>query len=489
MTDFLSYWRGTNWSFDVLYILPFFLIIIRGVSFYLYGRATDLPPMLSGWVPWIGCALQMGQQPLNFIQNARQKLGPIFTLKVLGQRLTFVTEEEDIEVFFNNPDLDFELAVHKPVKNAASIPPEPFFSNHFKLHSMMKGYLAPAKLEPLCKRLNEKFSWHVKKWGESGSGDLYKMVRKAMYAPVVEGLFGDDVLPTNDDEYKTFEKLFVQFDDNFEYAAQIPPFFLKDFNSAKTWLMDKFVTATKIAEKAKLNNGAETLFQTLIKTVDHEWAPNFGLLMMWASLANAIPITFWVLAFILENPDVLAEVRKELRRELKGLLFCWFISFAKISLEKLQNLELIKRCILESIRLRSPGAISRGVEKEIKIKDFTIPEGDMLMLSPYWMHRNPKFFPDPEAFKPDRWLQADVKRNIFLKGFMPFGGGRFQCPGRWFALMEIQLFVAIVLKSVDIDLLEKVPDNSLLHLLGVQQPETGLMVKFRARASTESRDF
>ena len=69
-------------------------------------------------------------------------------------------------------------------------------------------------------------------------------------------------------------------------------------------------------------------------------------------------------------------------------------------MEKLQKFELLKRCLLESIRLRAPGAITRGVEHTFKIKEFTIPEGDMLMLSPYWMHRNPKLFPDPESFKP-----------------------------------------------------------------------------------------
>ena len=78
----------------------------------------------------------------------------------------------------------------------------------------------------------------------------------------------------------------------------------------------------------------QTLFQTLIRTVDREWAPNFGMLMMWASLANAIPvsamthsfikhklsffcqITFWTLAFLNSNPDILAKVREELHREL-----------------------------------------------------------------------------------------------------------------------------------------------------------------------------
>ena len=57
----------------------------------------------------------------------------------------------------------------------------------------------------------------------------------------------------------------------------------------------------------------------------------------------------------------------------------------------------------------------------------------------------------------DRWLACDLDKYQFIEGFVGFGGGRYQCPGRWFALMEMHLFVAMVICLFDIELLDKVP--------------------------------
>ncbi|KAF3831601.1 hypothetical protein GH733_000413 [Mirounga leonina] len=54
----------------------------------------------------------------------------------------------------------------------------------------------------------------------------------------------------------------------------------------------------------------------------------------------------------------------------------------------------------------------------------------MLMLSPFWLHRNPKYFPEPELFKPERWKKANLEKHAFLDWFMAFGSGKYQCPGR-----------------------------------------------------------
>lgn len=60
-------------------------------------------------------------------------------------------------------------------------------------------------------------------------------------------------------------------------------------------------------------------------------------------------------------------------------------------------------------------------------------------------------------FLQDRWLACDLDKYQFIEGFVGFGGGRYQCPGRWFALMEMHLFVAMVMCLFDIELLDKVP--------------------------------
>lgn len=153
-----------------------------------------------------------------------------------------------------------------------------------------------------------------------------------------------------------------------------------------------------------------------------------------------------------------------------------------MSEDDLKRLDLVKWCVLESIRLRAPGIISRKVVKPVKILNHTVPSGDMLMLSPFWLHRNPKYFPEPESFKPERWKEANLDKYVFLDGFMAFGYGKFQCPGRWFALLEIQICIILVLYKYDCRLLDPLPKHSSLHLVGVPWPGGKCRIEYKQRA-------
>ncbi|KAM4772597.1 24-hydroxycholesterol 7-alpha-hydroxylase-like [Rhinophrynus dorsalis] len=148
---------------------------------------------------------------------------------------------------------------------------------------------------------------------------------------------------------------------------------------------------------------------------------------------------------------------------------------------ELKKCPYVKYCILEAIRLRSPGAITRKVVQPMRIYNYEIPPGDLLMLSPYWVHRDPDRFPEPEMFRPERWKKANLEKNYFLDGFVAFGGGKYQCPGRWFALMEIHMIVILMLYKYEFHLLDPVPKQSNLHLVGTQQPDGPCRVRYQQR--------
>ncbi|XP_066036133.1 24-hydroxycholesterol 7-alpha-hydroxylase isoform X1 [Chamaea fasciata] len=415
---------------------------------------------------------------VNGINNV-SKHGPVFTIFALGKRFTFVTEEEGTEAFFKSEDLNFEQAVQQAVKNAVSVPAEAFYQNHGNLYSMMKGKMSPSNLHmfsgTLCKELHE----HMAHLGTEGTGDLNDLVRHVMYPAVVNTLFGKGICPTSPSEIKEFEEHFEKYDEDFEYASQMPECFLRNWSKSKKWLLKLFEKVVLDAERTNPSETAsKTLLQHLLDSLQGKHlAPNYGLLMLWAAQANAVPIAFWTLAFILSNPAIYKKVMEDLASVFgkagKDKL--------EVSEEDLKKIPFIKWCTLEAIRLRSPGAITKKVINPIRIKNFTIPAGDMLMLSPYWLHRNPKYFPDPETFKPDRWKEANLEKNAFLDSFVAFGGGKHQCPGRWFAIMEIQLLVVLVLYKYEFVLLDAVPKESPLHLVGTQQPMAQLRVQYKCR--------
>ncbi|XP_042689405.1 24-hydroxycholesterol 7-alpha-hydroxylase, partial [Centrocercus urophasianus] len=339
--------------------------------------------------------------------------------------------------------------------SVVSVPAEAFYQNHGRLYSMMKGKMGPSNVHlftgTLCKELHE----HMAHLGTAGTGDLMELVRHVMYPAVVNTLFGKGVCPTSQSQLREFEEHFWKYDEDFEYASQMPECFLRNWSKSKKWLLKLF---EKVVSDAERTNPSETTSKTLLQHLldnlqGKHLAPNYGLLMLWASQANAVPIAFWTLVFILSYPTVY----KKVMEDLASVFGSAGKDDIEVSEEDLKNLPYVKWCTLEAIRLRSPGAITKKVIKPIRIQSFTIPAGDMLMLSPYWLHRNPKYFPDPEMFKPDRWKEANLEKNAFLDGFVAFGGGKHQCPGRWFAIMEIQLFVVLFLYKYQFVLLDAVP--------------------------------
>ena len=165
---------------------------------------------------------------------------------------------------------------------------------------------------------------------------------------------------------------------------------------------------------------------------------------------------------------------------------CLAGSLAKLSLEEVKKLRKVEHCILEAIRLRPAGMIARKLTGPMQVREFTIPAGDMLMISPYWAHQNEAIYPDARSYVPERWNQTvGSDKSAPSDKFFAFGGGRFQCPGRRFAMMEIQMFISLLLCSFDLELVkEEVPLPSPRHVVGVPHPLSPCYVKMLKRVRT-----
>ncbi|XP_045699228.1 24-hydroxycholesterol 7-alpha-hydroxylase isoform X2 [Phyllostomus hastatus] len=321
----------------------------------------------------------------------------------------------------------------------------------------------------------------LKNLGTHGSRDLNILVRHLLYPVSVNILFKKGLFPTNKRQIMEFHQHFQVYDEGFEHGSQMPECFLRNWSKSKRWLLaffEKNIPDIKIYKSEKDNS--TTLMQALldvIETETNEQSPKYGLLLLWASLSNAVPIVFWTLGFVLSQPNI----HKTIMEGISSVFGIPGKDKIKVSEDDLKKLPLIKWCILETIRLRAPGAITRKVMKPVKILNYTVPSGDLLMLSPFWLHRNPKYFPEPELFKPERWKEANLEKHAFLDYFVAFGSGKYQCPGRWLALLEIEICIILLFYYYDCSLLDPLPKQRSLHLLGVQQPEGQCRIAYKQR--------
>jgi len=148
--------------------------------------------------------------------------------------------------------------------------------------------------------------------------------------------------------------------------------------------------------------------------------------------ANALTWTWYLLS---QNPDC----ERALHEELDGVL-----GGRPPRFEDVPNLKYAEKIFAESMRLYPPAwAIGRLAKNDYRVGEWTIPAGSVVLSSTWVMHRDPRYYPDPLRFDPERWTpEAKESRPKFT--YFPFGGGSRLCIGERFAWMEgILLLTAI----------------------------------------------
>ena len=151
--------------------------------------------------------------------------------------------------------------------------------------------------------------------------------------------------------------------------------------------------------------------------------------------ANALTWTWYLLS---EHPDVEQRLHRELDSILAGRL---------PTAEDFPRLQYTEMVITEAIRLYPPAWIlGRRALKDYKLGPYIVPAGAIVIMSPYVMHHDPRYFPDPFRFDPVRWTsEARASRPQF--SYFPFGGGPRRCIGEGFALMESIMVLATLARK------------------------------------------
>jgi cytochrome P450 len=121
--------------------------------------------------------------------------------------------------------------------------------------------------------------------------------------------------------------------------------------------------------------------------------------------------------------------------------------------------------ILESMRLYPPAwAIGREALDDLTVAGYRIPKGSQLWMLQWVNHRDPRYFPEPLVFRPDRWLDG-LERSLPRFAYYPFGGGPRICIGNHFAMMEAILAVVTLVRRFHIRLVN--PDAPMKLLASI----------------------
>lgn len=149
--------------------------------------------------------------------------------------------------------------------------------------------------------------------------------------------------------------------------------------------------------------------------------------------------------YIAKHPEIQEKLQEEIDEFLEK-------HNDEIPFESLNELPYLNACLFEAMRLVPPFIRPERIcTKDWQHDSLRIPKGTMIMIPAWAVHRNPKEFPDPENFKPERFLPEN-KSKIHPYAFMTFGTGPRNCIGMRFAVEAMKYTFAHILKEFKFEL-------------------------------------
>jgi enediyne biosynthesis protein E7 len=195
------------------------------------------------------------------------------------------------------------------------------------------------------------------------------------------------------------------------------------------------------------------------------------LTMVMAGHETTAKALTWTLHVLAGEPGIASAVRDELRLTLGSRM---------PTAADLPALGLTRRVVDEVVRLYPPvWLLSRRATRDTELGGYPVPSGALVCISPWTLHRNPDYWPDPERFDPDRFRPGAVAARP-SHAYLPFGGGPRVCIGRAFARTEAVLVLATILPRLSLAHVPGAPVEP--EALVTLRPRNGLVMSVRRQS-------
>lgn len=179
----------------------------------------------------------------------------------------------------------------------------------------------------------------------------------------------------------------------------------------------------------------------------------------------------WTLYLLAEHPEIEAKLYEEVHQVLNGRM---------PTLADLETMTYTDKVLRESMRMFPPAwsLMAREVVSDLTVGGYTIPKGATLLISPWVMHHDPRFFAEPQQFDPERF-DGDYKARIPAYAYFPFGGGPHVCTGNHLAMMEAEVLLAAMVERFEFELIPK--QTIVPQALVTTRPQFGVRLRLHKR--------
>jgi len=456
-------------------------------------RIQDLPGP-RGW-PLIGNMLQVERGSLHLTaEKWSRQYGEYFRFRIGPRPILAIASPEGIAAALRDrPD------VFQRTSRLASISKEMGFVGVFSANGeawrrqrpMVMASFDPAHIKtyfPALGKVTERFARRWQRAATSGASVDLQADLMRYTVDVTAGLaFGTDINTLESDEEviqshldKVFPALFRRLMSPFGYWAWLENRKLGKHLEALHGAVNEFIAQARARMKANstLREKPTNLIEAMIAARD---TPGSGLndgdvagnvlTMLLAGEDTTANTLAWMIYLLYRHPEALRRARQEITgKDLHKY-------------EDMAALPYVDACINETMRLKpvAPIIMLEPIRDTV-VGGIEVPAGTIVMCLMRVGPTDARHFPEPQAFDPARWL-AGPSASSAKRVAMPFGAGPRLCPGRYLALLEMKMVMAMLLSRFEVESVTTPDGGEAQEHLAFTMAPVGLRLGLRPRES------
>lgn len=404
----------------------------------------------------VGAVPSLAKNPLQFFMQSLLNQGDLVPLNLGPTRLLLVHHPDHVRYVLQDNWRNYSkgsmwIAIRKLVGNGLLASEGDYWRRQRRL---IQPAFHRQKLAELTQTITATVAEMLKEWQTASNQhqpiEMVHAMSEVTMQIIVRTMFGSDV--SKDDTRAMV--------DAFTKALQLMnlrmwTFFLPDFiplpgdGAMRDVLQQIDTTVYRFIEQRRQNPGGSDLISVLLEMQDADTGERMTdqqlrdevFTIFLAGHETSATVLSWVWWLLWQHP----EVERRLHREVDEVLGGRLPTFAD-----LPNLKYTRMVIDESLRMYPPAwLIPRTAVEDDTIGDQPVKAGMTILMSPYVVHRHPDFWKDADRFDPERFESGEVAQR---HAYIPFGEGPRLCMGNSFAIMEMQLIVAMVAQTFRLSL-------------------------------------
>lgn len=440
-------------------------------------------PRLRGHWFW-GNSLDFRQDRAHFLLRKHEELGDIYCARLLTVPCYFVRVPEIV----NAVNVTHWEHFYKPrhVKRLW----KPFLGNGLvpndgeswkRQHKLIRPAFHKQRVDAYATTMVDYTERMLKQWRPGERRDFRKEMVNLTVSVVGKTLFDSDI----EDDAETIRKALIDVSellvDLGEKPFSLPRWWPTPNNRRKFRSIDAIesVIHRMVAERRAAKEDSGDLLSFMVLAADEEGGMSDqqlrdeAMTLIFAGHETTANALVWAWYLLAKNPDKAAALREELDQAQQG---------RRIEVSDLPSLPYLEQTVKEAMRLiPSVWAYARETIRDVQIGDYFFPKHSTVVVSPFALGRNPKYFEEPLSFRPERWTR-EFERDLPKGAYVPFAAGPRVCLGKQFAMMEMRMILGTLMQNVE----PSVPEGfeaDLIAELALHPGERGMPTDVRFRAT------